>query len=350
MTHKKRPLGITLLAILAGIAALLAIINTLQMLHLLPIKGPLGMFSFFTFDLFGAIMWGILALIYIWVVKMLWSVEAQGWLFLVLLTILNLIFVAISLIGSTSWQALAPTILINGLILIYCLLPGTKDAFQIDEMKQAAAPPPPVPKREEVTAVVEPEPVEAVVENVDIEVETAVAAAAITATEAIEKEPEPAPPPPTPADNIETAVHASPGEKAKFASHADFIEGIGPAYSKKLQEAGIDSPKSLLEAGATRQSREELAEKTGISHKLIMKWIHAADLYRVKGVGTQYAELLDIAGVNTVLELAQRNPDNLHQTLIEVNDEKHHVREVPSLNMVTSWVEQAKELPRVVNY
>lgn len=123
----KRPFGITLLAVLAGIAALLAVIHTLQMLHLLPhILGPV---TFWSFDLFGALMWGLLAAIYIWLVKMLWSVNPQGWLFLVVLSTLDLILAFVSLLGQSSWQALAPTILVNGIILIYCLLPGTKAAF-----------------------------------------------------------------------------------------------------------------------------------------------------------------------------------------------------------------------------
>jgi predicted flap endonuclease-1-like 5' DNA nuclease len=352
MNQKKRPLGITLLAIFAGIAAFLAIINTLQMLHLFPITGPFGQFRFFTFDLVGALAWGILAAIYIWVVKMLWTLDAQGWLFLVALTIINLIIAVVSILGASSWQAMIPTILINGLILIYCLLPGTKDAFQVEQMQQQAVPtPPPPPKRVEPVSAPEPESTplaeeEAIIENVDIRAETAVAQAAI----AEEKTTAEASPPPTPTEAVEEAAHASAGESAKLSTHTDFIKGIGPAYSQKLHEAGIDSPKSLLEHGATPQGRQKLEEKTGISHKLLMKLVHAADLYRVKGVGSEYAELLDTAGVNTVLELAQRNPEHLHKALIEVNNEKHHVREVPSLNMVASWVEQAKELPRVISY
>jgi tetrahydromethanopterin S-methyltransferase subunit C len=126
----KRPFGVTLLAILAGIAALLAVIHTLQMLHLLPYF--LGPVTFWNFDLLGALMWGLLAAIYIWLVRMLWNVDPQGWLFIVILSTLNLILAFVSLLGQSSWQALAPTILVNGLILIYCILPGTKAAFGPD--------------------------------------------------------------------------------------------------------------------------------------------------------------------------------------------------------------------------
>ncbi|MFC2054823.1 hypothetical protein ACFLV7_11110 [Chloroflexota bacterium] len=126
---KSRPFGITVLAILAGIAAFLAIIHTLQMLHLFPIRGPLGVFSFFTFDLLGALMWGLMAAIYIWVVRMLWNLNPQGWLFLVIISIFNLILAFVSVLGNSSFQAMLPSILINGVILLYCLLPGTKESF-----------------------------------------------------------------------------------------------------------------------------------------------------------------------------------------------------------------------------
>jgi hypothetical protein len=126
---KSRPFGVTILAILAGIAAFFAIIHTLQMLHLFPISGPLGVFSFFTFDLLGALLWGLMAAIYIWLVRMLWNLDPQGWLFLVIIAIFNLILALVSILGRSSFQAMLPSILINGVILIYCLLPGTKEAF-----------------------------------------------------------------------------------------------------------------------------------------------------------------------------------------------------------------------------
>jgi len=128
------------------------------------------------------------------------------------------------------------------------------------------------------------------------------------------------------------------------------IEGIGPTYAKKLIEAGIKTTDSLLEAGSTSKERDELAEKTGISPKLILEWVNLADLFRIKGMGEEYSDLLEEAGVDTVVELARRNPENLHAKLLEVNEEKKLVRRPPSLNAVNSWVEQAKKLPRKVEY
>ncbi len=124
---KSRPIGVTILAILAALGAIMAIIHTLQMLHVLPVF--LGPVRFFTFDLLGAILWGVLAAIYIWLVRGLWNVDSQVWLFLVILSILNLALALISIIGNSSLTAMAPAVLVNGLILIYCVLPGTKRAF-----------------------------------------------------------------------------------------------------------------------------------------------------------------------------------------------------------------------------
>jgi predicted flap endonuclease-1-like 5' DNA nuclease len=155
---------------------------------------------------------------------------------------------------------------------------------------------------------------------------------------------------PTTAEIIDAEAHSSPGEAAKFTTHADFIEGIGPVYAGKLKEVGIETPQALLETAASPKGRDELESRTGISHKLILKWTHQAELLRIKGIGKQYAELLDAAGVATVLDLAQRNPEHLHEAVVAVNEEKHLVREVPSLNNITNWIEQAKELPRVISY
>ena len=128
------------------------------------------------------------------------------------------------------------------------------------------------------------------------------------------------------------------------------VEGIGPTYAKKLKEAGIDTTDELLEACCTRKGREEIAEKTGISTKLILEWVNLSDLFRIKGIGEEYSDLIEEAGVDTVAELARRNPENLHAKIIEVNEEKELVRRPPSLEQVRGWVEQAKKLPRKVEY
>jgi len=128
------------------------------------------------------------------------------------------------------------------------------------------------------------------------------------------------------------------------------IEGVGEIYSQKLHEAGIATTEALLEQGATPHGRKELADKTGISERLILKWVNRADLFRVKGIGEQYSDLLAAAGVETVLELAQRRADHLHQKMVETNEAKKLVRVVPGPEQVAEWVQQAHKLPRVVSY
>ena len=129
-----------------------------------------------------------------------------------------------------------------------------------------------------------------------------------------------------------------------------YIEGIGEVYSGKLKAAGIGSADSLLKKGATPKGRKEIAEKSGISEKLILEWVNHIDLYRVRGVGSEYADLLEEAGVDTVVELAQRSPANLYAKMIEVNQQKRLVRRMPLEYQVSRWVEEAKMLPRVVQY
>lgn len=128
------------------------------------------------------------------------------------------------------------------------------------------------------------------------------------------------------------------------------VEGIGPVYAEKLIEYGISTTNKLLKKGATPQSRRELEEQTGISGDLLLEWINHADLFRVKGVGEEYSDLLEEAGVDTVPELAQRNPENLYAKLVEVNDQKKLVRQLPSQRQVADWVEQAKSMPRMIHY
>ena len=128
------------------------------------------------------------------------------------------------------------------------------------------------------------------------------------------------------------------------------VEGIGEVYAASLREAGIRSIPALLREGSTPRGRQKIAEDSGLSSKRILTWINHADLKRIKGVERQYSELLEAAGVDTVVELAQRNPTNLHQKMLETNQEKRLVRRPPSLSMVEKWVEQAKTLPRVIHY
>ena len=129
------------------------------------------------------------------------------------------------------------------------------------------------------------------------------------------------------------------------------IEGIGATYAAKLTEAGVKSQEALLKAGDTPRTRKDLEKMTGISGKLLLKWINRADLARVKGIGEEYADLLELAGVDTVPALARRNAENLHKTLVGVAEaNKNVVRRVPAATEVAKWVAAAKELPRVLSY
>ena len=128
------------------------------------------------------------------------------------------------------------------------------------------------------------------------------------------------------------------------------IEGIGSAYAEKLKAAGVGSLDTLLKAGATAKGRKELAGATGISDKLILGWVNRADLFRINGIGEEYSDLLEKAGVDTVPELAQRNAENLYKKMVEVNEAEKLVRKLPTQDQVQGWVDSAKSLPRVVEY
>jgi predicted flap endonuclease-1-like 5' DNA nuclease len=128
------------------------------------------------------------------------------------------------------------------------------------------------------------------------------------------------------------------------------IEGVGEKYAQKLASVGIKSTDDLLEMGKTPKGRKEIAEKSGITETLILKWVNHIDLFRIKGVGSEYADLLEAAGVDTVPELAQRKAENLTSKLIAVNEEKKLVRKVPVQSQVETWIEEAKKLARVITY
>lgn len=128
------------------------------------------------------------------------------------------------------------------------------------------------------------------------------------------------------------------------------VEGIGPVYAEKLTAAGVTNTDILLEKCASSKGRKELAEATGISDKLILTWTNHADLIRIKGVGPQFAELLEAAGVDTVKEFARRVAENLHAKMEEVNETKNLVGRVPTVGEIQKMIDEAKELPAVMTY
>lgn len=128
------------------------------------------------------------------------------------------------------------------------------------------------------------------------------------------------------------------------------IEGIGPVIGEKFRGAGVKDTDSLLKNALTPRQRKTLAEQTGLSEARILKFANMADLYRISGVGSEYSELLEASGVDTVPELATRNAANLTQAVAKVNAEKKLTRQVPTEAEVTKWIEQAKTLPRMIEY
>ena len=196
---------------------------------------------------------------------------------------------------------------------------------------------------------IDPDAVEAPVEEAVAEVEAApVVAAAIVESEeasaedaAVEPAEEPAPP----------AAEEPAAEDPELDHHAlQFVEGIGPTYAEKLAAIGVVSTETLLERGATPKGRSDVADESGISGKLILTWVNHADLMRVKGVGSQFADLLEEAGVDTIPDLARRNAANLYEKIVAVNEEKKLVRHTPPQEHVEDWVAMAKELPRIIEY
>lgn len=128
------------------------------------------------------------------------------------------------------------------------------------------------------------------------------------------------------------------------------LEGVGEVLGKKLREAGVKDTDTLLKHRLTPKQRKDLAEKAEISQKRILKFANMADLYRITGVGSEFAELLEAAGVDTVPELARRNPLNLTRMLLAANETKKLTRRVPTEKEVTKWIEEAKTLPRALQY
>ena len=128
------------------------------------------------------------------------------------------------------------------------------------------------------------------------------------------------------------------------------VEGIGPVYGKKLNDAGIKNTEQLLDACKTKAMRLKLAADSGIDESHILRFANMVDLFRIHGVGSEYADLLEASGVDTVKELATRNPANLTAKMAEVNNEKKLVRRIPTEKMVEKWVNEAKTLPGALEY
>lgn len=128
------------------------------------------------------------------------------------------------------------------------------------------------------------------------------------------------------------------------------IEGIGPAHAATLQAAGIRSSDALLERAGPKAGRDALAAETGISGKSLLEWVNACDLMRIKGIGAQFSDLPEAAGVDSAAELAQRNAANLAATFQELNAARSTTRRAPTEAMVADWIAQAKKLPKAVTH
>ena len=128
------------------------------------------------------------------------------------------------------------------------------------------------------------------------------------------------------------------------------IEGIGPKYAATLKKVGVKTTNRLLKEGASKKGRQDLAAKTGISETLILEWVNLADLMRIKGVGEEYSDLLEEAGVDSVKELRNRRADNLHEAIMETNAKKKLVRRPPAKSQVEKWIAEAKKLDPVVTH
>ena len=127
-----------------------------------------------------------------------------------------------------------------------------------------------------------------------------------------------------------------------------YIEGIGDAHAQKLKETGVKSIEDLLEKAASAQDRQELAMQSGIHVGTLLRWVNHADLFRIKGIGVGYAELLEAAGVDSSIELARRSSEKLYQRMLEVNQAQKLVRKLPTEFQLDQWIHQAKGLSKIV--
>jgi predicted flap endonuclease-1-like 5' DNA nuclease len=128
------------------------------------------------------------------------------------------------------------------------------------------------------------------------------------------------------------------------------VQGIGPANARKLAAAGIRTTEALLKKGASDKGRREIAAASGIGHAQVLRWVNHADLFRIKGIGPQYAEILEKAGVDTVAELSKRAAGTLYEKVLAANRPQRLVRKMPSRVQVEGWIAAARKLPRLISY
>lgn len=138
--------------------------------------------------------------------------------------------------------------------------------------------------------------------------------------------------------------------RTELSTNVEEIEGVGPVLAGKLREAGIKTTHDLLNACAAAKGRRDVCTQTGIAEKQLLKWANMADLMRISGIGPEFSELLEAAGVDTVKELRGRNAENLALKLAEINEAKKLTRRVPSAAEVTRWIENAKTLDARITY
>ena len=161
---------------------------------------------------------------------------------------------------------------------------------------------------------------------------------------------------PVPLGTLEKAEEpvVEPAARSKAPSSLDQgieqIKGLEPSHVEKLKIANITTVKDLLETGTTKRGRQTLVRITGASERTALEWVNRADLFRIKGIGKEYSELLNVAGVNTVVQLSRRNPEKLRAKLEKVNDDKTLVKQLPSVETITEWIRHAKNLKRRVEY
>ena len=298
------------------------------------------------FDWFGALgdlpvfesvgLWGWLAVItgIVWLIAAIgfWGLQPWARLFAQIMAGFALLQAVIAFFQFPGTGVAFGMALMPAFILWYLSTSEVKEAFGIGEQPTPAPAPDPTPSAVPLTAAaVAAEPVAA-----PPPVAPAAAVAAVAATSEPEPEPEPA---------------AASAPAAPHHMRITDVEGIGPADAEKLAAIGITTTDQLLAAGATPSDRDRIANSTGISHKLVMEWVDIVDLMRVPGVGPQYSDLLEAAGVDSPAELAQRNPTNLAVTIQEVIAARPGiVHRTPNEAEVAAWIDAARSLDKVVEH